>query len=152
MNMKPWGVLATLAIVVAAVLGYGWRPAPQTIRAAVPSAPDTAVARGHLVFDRYGCTLCHGKDAKGGVANTNALRDGGKVPAIVDLADAYKPSEVALLIRTGRHNVDRADANGAVPPYRMPGWADRMSEQEINDLVQYLMSLVSKGAEKKGWK
>jgi mono/diheme cytochrome c family protein len=151
MDMKRWGVVVTFAVMVAAILGYGWRPAPQTIRAAVPAAPDTAVARGHVVFDRYGCTLCHGKDGKGGIANPNALRN-AKVPTIVDLADAYKASEVAQLIRTGRHNVDRADVAGAIPPYRMPGWGDRMSEQEINDLVQYLMSLVSKGAEKKGWK
>lgn len=149
--MKRWGVLVALVVVVTAVKGYGWRPAPQPIRAATTPVPDTAVARGKLVFDRYGCTLCHGAEGKGGVANPNALREGGKVPAIVDLADAYKASEVAQLIRTGRHGVDRANAAGPVPPYRMPGWGDRLSEQDINDLVQYLMSLVSKGAKKKGW-
>lgn len=147
--MKRWGVLVTLVIVVVAVRAYGWRPAPQPIPVVATLAPDTAVARGHLVFDRYGCTLCHGSEGKAGVANPNALRN-AKVPNINDLADAYKPDEVAQLIRTGRHNVDRADAAGAIPPYRMPGWGDRLSEQEINDLVQYLMSLVSKG-KKKGW-
>jgi mono/diheme cytochrome c family protein len=152
MNMQRWGIVLTLVVVVAAARTFGRPPAPQPIRAAVATAPDTAVARGHLVFNRFGCTLCHGQDGKGGVANPNALREGGKVPAIVDLADAYKSSEVAQLIRTGRHSVDRADAAGAIPPYRMPGWGDRMSDQEVGDLVQYLMSLASKGADKKGWK
>jgi mono/diheme cytochrome c family protein len=152
MDMKRWGVVLALVVVVTAARTFGRPPAPQPIRAAVPPAPDTAVARGHVVFNRYGCTLCHGQDGKGGVANKNALREGGKVPAIIDLADAYKPSEVAQLVRTGRHSVDRADAAGAVPPYRMPGWGDRMSDQDVNDLVQYLMSLVSKDAQKKGWK
>lgn len=152
MGMKRWGVVFTLVVVVAVARTFGRPPAPQPVRATVPPAPDTAVARGHLVFNRYGCTLCHGQDGKGGVANTGALRDGGKVPAIADLSDAYKPSEVAQLIRTGRHNVDRADGAVAIPPYRMPGWGDRMSDQDVNDLVEYLMSLVSKGTGKKGWK
>jgi mono/diheme cytochrome c family protein len=33
----------------------------------------------------------------------------------------------------------------------MPGWGDRLNDPEVNDLVQYLMSLVSKDAKKKGW-
>jgi mono/diheme cytochrome c family protein len=151
MNMKRWGVVLTLVVVVAAARTFGRPPAPQVIRVAATPAPDTAVARGRLVFERYGCTLCHGPEGKAGVANPNALRN-GKVPAIIDLADAYKPSEVAQLIRSGRHNVDRADAAGAVPPYRMPGWDDRLSEHDVNDLVQYLMSLVSKDAKTKSWK
>lgn len=149
--MKRWGVLIACLTVAAAVKAYGWRPAPQPIRVAAAPAPDTPVARGRLVFERYGCTLCHGAEGKVGVANPNALRE-GKVPAIMDLAEAYKPTEVAQLIRTGRYTIDRATETGAVPPYRMPGWGDRLSDQEVNDLVLYLMSLVSKGAEKKGWR
>ena len=150
--MRLFGVLLVCVAGAALFSAYGPPPAPRAVRAAVPSAPDAAVARGRLVFDRYGCTLCHGQEGKGGVANTGALRDGGKVPPIADLADAYKPSEVAQLIRTGRRTVDRADGVTAAPPYRMPGWGDRMSEPEVNDLVQYLMSLVSKDAKKKGWR
>jgi mono/diheme cytochrome c family protein len=148
--MKRWGVLVAVVIVVAAVRGYGWRPAPQPIRAAAAPVPEAAVARGRLVFERYGCTLCHGKDGQTGIANPNALRN-GKVPALVDLGELYKPSELVQVVRTGRYKIDRADDAGAVPPYRMPGWADRMSDQEVNDVVQYLMSLVSKDAKKKGW-
>lgn len=148
--MRRWGVLVTLVIVVAAVKGYGWRPAPQPIRVAATPAPDTAVARGRLVYEHYGCTMCHGPDGNGGVPNPNALRN-GKVPSIIDVADVYTAAEVAQLIRAGRHNVDRAEATGAIPPYRMPGWGDRLSEQDVNDLVQYVMSLYPKGAKKKGW-
>jgi mono/diheme cytochrome c family protein len=150
MGVKRWGIVLTVAIAAVAVRAYGWRPAPQPIRTVVAPAPATAEARGRLVFDRYGCTLCHGPEGKGGVPNPNALRN-AMVPTIIDLADAYTPAEVAQLIRTGRHNVDRADAAGAIPPYRMPGWGDRLSEQDVHDLVQYLMSLASKDAKKKGW-
>jgi mono/diheme cytochrome c family protein len=33
----------------------------------------------------------------------------------------------------------------------MPSWGDRMSAPEVNDLVQYLLSLYPKSAEK-GWR
>lgn len=150
MTMHRWGVPVTLVIVVVAVLAYGWRPAPQPVRVAKPRVPDTAVARGRLVYERYGCTLCHGPEGKGGLANANALRN-AQVPSIIEVADLYKTAEVVQLIRAGHRTIDRADAAGAVPPYRMPGWGDRMSEQEIKDVAEYVMSLFPKNAKKKGW-
>ncbi len=148
--MWRWGTVVVLAFAVVAARSYNRAPASRPIRAAKAPVDDTAVARGHLVYERYGCSMCHGPEGKGGFANPNAETD-GKVPSIVYVAEGYKPSEVAQVIRAGRPRVGRADPKGAVPPYRMPGWGDRLSEQEIDDLVSYLMSLYPKDAKKKGW-
>ena len=148
--MKRRRILLTIVVVVAAIWFFGRPPAPYSIRIAATPAPDAAVARGRLVYERYGCTLCHGADAKGGLSNANALRN-AKVPSLIEVADLYTAAEVAQLLRSGRSHVDRADDKGAIPPYRMPGWGDRMSEQEISDVVQYVMSLFPKDAKKKGW-
>jgi mono/diheme cytochrome c family protein len=148
-RMKRWALL--LAIVVPASIWFFGRPsAPYSIRVAAKPAPDTAAARGRIVYERYGCTLCHGQEGKGGLKNPNALRN-AQVPSILEVADTYTPAEVAQVIRFGRPRIDRADDKAAVPPFRMPGWGDRMSDQEINDLVQYVLSLYPKDAKKKGW-
>lgn len=149
-RMKRWSVLLVLVVVVLAVRAYGRPPAPEPIRIAAKPAPDAPVARGRVVYERYGCTLCHGVDGKGGVANPNALRN-AQVPSIIEVADVYTVAEVTTLVRNGRSHVDRADEKGVVPPYRMPGWGERMSDQEVGDLVQYVMSLAPKSAKKSGW-
>jgi len=52
------------------------------------------------------------------------------------------------LIRTGKQNIGLADPKGPTPPYRMPSWGDRMSAREVDDLVQYLLSLYPASAQK----
>jgi mono/diheme cytochrome c family protein len=148
--MKRWGIPLAAVVVPAAIWFFGRPPAPQSIRTPAKPAPVAAVARGRLVYEHYGCTLCHGPDGKGGLANANALRN-AQVPSILEVADTYTPAEVAQVIRFGRPHIDRASEKGVVPPYRMPGWGDRMSDQEVSDLVQYVMSLFPKNAKKKGW-
>jgi mono/diheme cytochrome c family protein len=40
------------------------------------------------------------------------------------------------------HAVDRqGGSEGTAPPYRMPGWAGHMTDQELADLAQYLIGL-----------
>lgn len=109
--------------------------------------PDTAAARGRLVYERYGCRMCHGDAGKGGFANPNAETE-GKVPNITMVKEGYTPAEIAGLIRKGNANIGLADAKGPTPPFRMPSWGDWMSAQEVNDLVQDLLSLYPKSAEK----
>jgi len=75
-------VVAVVALVLA---GYGLRlamrsPAPQPVR--TPEVVGaSAIERGHAVYARYGCSICHGPDGKGGFSNPNAETD-GKVPGI----------------------------------------------------------------------
>lgn len=143
--MKRWGILLVLVAVGVVARTYARPPAPQPIRIVAEPAPDAPVARGRLVYERYGCTLCHGAAGKGDFANPNAETD-GKVPAVIFVKEGYTPDEVAEVILNGKPQIGRADPNGPVPPYRMPGWRDRMSKQEVGDLVQYLMSLYPKAA------
>jgi mono/diheme cytochrome c family protein len=137
----PVGVL-----VAASVFSRSPYPAPQ--RTPVVAVPDVAAQRGRLVYDRYGCALCHGPDGKGGFANQNAETD-GKVPGIIRVAEGYTPSEVQRLILAGKPTIGKANAAGPRPPYRMPGWRDRMTGQEAGDLVKYLMGLEPKAASEK---
>ena len=92
--------------------------------------------------------MCHGQDGTGGFPNANS-ETAGKVPGIVFVAEGYTPSELRQKIRAGARTIGKADASGPPPPYRMPGWGDRMSGQDIDDLVEYLLSLYPKTAEEK---
>lgn len=141
--------LAAVVVSVVAVRAQLRPPDPQILRLASTSpAAETPVARGKILYDRYGCAMCHGADGKGGFANPNAETD-GKIPAVVFVKEGYTVAEVAEVIRHGKPRIGRADPKGPIPPYRMPGWHDRLSKQEIDDLVQFLMSLYPKAAAEK---
>ena len=147
--MKRLAILA--AVMVSVVVARAQlRPPDPTIIRIEPTRPteDTAVARGKLLYERFGCVMCHGTDGKGGFANPNAETD-GKVPGVNYVKEGYTHAEVAEVIRNGKPRIGRTDPQGPTPPYRMPGWHDRMSKREIDDLVQYLMSLYPKTAAEK---
>ena len=146
--MRHWGGFLVLAVIVL-VAGrvYGRLPAPEAVRVPKAQSPDTAAARGRVVYERYGCRMCHGDDGKGGFPNPNS-ETGGKVPNITLVKEGYTTAEIAKLIRKGNTKIGLEDPKGPTPPYRMPPWGDRMSDQEVNDVVQYLLSLYPKSAEK----
>jgi mono/diheme cytochrome c family protein len=135
--------LPVVVLVAASVFSRSPYPAP--LRVAVVAAPDAAAPRGRLVYERYGCALCHGPDGKGGFANPNAETD-GKVPGVIRVAEGYTSSEVRRLILSGKPSIGKGNAALPRPPFRMPGWRDRMTEQEADDLVKYLMGLEPKSA------
>lgn len=147
--MKRLAVLAAIVLGVVALRAQLQPPGPQIIRLdSKPPAEDTPVARGKLIYERYGCVMCHGADGKGGFANPNAETD-GKVPAVIYVKEGYTPAEVAEVIRNGKPSIGRGNPEGPAPPYRMPGWHDRMSKRDVDDLVQYLMSLYPTAAAEK---
>ncbi len=147
--MKWLAALAAVVVSVVAVRAQLRPPDPQIIRIeSQHPAGGTAAARGKLLYERYGCVMCHGADGKGGFANPNAETD-GKVPAVVFVKEGYTAAEVAEVIRNGKPRIGRADPKGPIPPYRMPGWRDRLSNQDIADLTEYLMSLYPKSAAEK---
>lgn len=92
--------------------------------------------------------MCHGDQGKGGFANPNAETE-GKVPGVIYVAEGYTRDELRRLVRVGNPHIGKADPKGPTPPYRMPGWGDRMSDGELGDLVEYLFSLYPKSAEEK---
>src|SRR6266542_850852 len=141
-----------LVLIAIAAAGYGvhWQtraPAPQVVRTAVV-ADDTSIARGRAVYERYGCSACHGADGKGGFANTNAETE-GKVPGVTFVAEGFTRAELRRKILDGFATVGKKDPNGPRPPYRMPGWAGQMSDDEVRELVEYLWSLYPKSETQK---
>lgn len=136
-------------ILVALVVGvYGVSlqtrpPAPHTVREPAAAGPDTSIVRGRAVYGRYGCTACHGDLGDGGFANPNSETD-GKVPGVKFVAEGYTRSELGQYILKGAASIGKADPNGQRPPYRMPGWAGQMTNQDAGDLVEYLFSIYPK--------
>jgi len=140
------------AIIVAVGVHLEMRaPAPVTVRQpAVPPASD-AVKRGRQLYETYGCAMCHGPEGKGGVLNPNAESE-GKVPALLLVKEGYLERELVQKILDGAPRVGKADPKGPVPPYRMPGWRDRMTRAQATDLTKYLISLYPKKAGADRWR
>ncbi|MBI4552203.1 MAG: cytochrome c [Candidatus Latescibacteria bacterium] len=134
--------------------GCRWRSSelPRLSIAQVASARvrDTAfspVERGRFVYQKYGCAMCHGPDGQGGIKNPNS-QTGGEIPKLIYVAEGYTVDELKVQILNGVWEIARSDSLGPRPPYRMPA-IEWMSPEELDALVQYMMSLMPKGAEEK---
>ncbi len=44
----------------------------------------------------------------------------------------------------GQHEIFAVDPSKPAPPLYMPAWRGKIAEGELNDLVEYLFSLMSK--------
>lgn len=142
---RAFGLIAAVAIAALAVHYQARPPAPTVVREKIEPPAADAVARGRLVYQTYGCAMCHGTDAKGGFANLNSESE-GKVPGLVMVKEGYLEREVVQKILDGTPRIGKADAKGPTPPFRMPGWRDRMTRGEASDLTKYLFSLYPKNA------
>lgn len=147
-------ILALRALIVVGLLVAGYSvslltrpPAPQILRVSA-AATDTAIARGRVVYDRWGCAACHGEDGKGGFANPNS-ETSGRVPGVTAVADGYLKSELRRYLLKGNATIGKEDPKGPRPPFRMPGWAGQMTEEEAADLTEYLFSLFKPAGEGK---
>jgi mono/diheme cytochrome c family protein len=98
------------------------------------------IARGKLVFAKYSCNACHGAGGSGGILNINA-ESGGRINGLQHVFESYTAAELAEKIRTGVGVVGKADPTGPEPPVRMPAFRDLIAGQEMNDLVNYVMSM-----------
>ncbi len=141
-------IAATVALALFATRTVGRGPLPASIHAPAVQPPDDPVERGRLVYAKYGCAMCHGEAGKGGVANPNA-ETAGKIPSLVRVGEGYTQDELRQLILRGTATIGKANRSGVRPPFRMPGWRDRMTDLEVRDLVQYLFSLLPKTTEDK---
>ena len=101
----------------------------------------TAIERGRAAFTKYGCVGCHGQEAGGGRKNVNAQLY-QEVPPLVFVRAYYDPASLKALIRNGRQPVPRADPSRPTPSLYMPAWKDKIPDAEIDDIVEYLLSLV----------
>ena len=103
----------------------------------------TPVERGHFVFHKYGCYQCHGRDAKGGVANPNA-KTAEQVPSLIYVADGYTREELINFIKKGEREIPKMNPAGPEPPHFMPEWGPVIKDAELDDLATYLFSLKPK--------
>jgi mono/diheme cytochrome c family protein len=142
------GVLVAVAALAVAAYFQTRSPSPTTVHERLEPPAADAAARGRLLYQSYGCAMCHGADATGGFANHNSESD-GKVPGLVMVKEGYLERELVQKILDGAPRIGKADAKGPTPPYRMPGWRDRMTRAEAPDLTRYLISLYPKKTEDK---
>jgi mono/diheme cytochrome c family protein len=126
-------------------------PAPTVVRQTLEPPQADAAARGRQLYVTYGCAMCHGADAKGGFVNANAESE-GKVPGLVMVKEGYLERELVQKILDGAPRIGKADPKGPVPPYRMPGWRDRMTRADATDLTKYLVSLYPKKSTEDKWR
>jgi len=131
---KGW----TWAIVLALVAGFAafvleplWRPLLSR-----PPAPGELLTLGASLY-RQNCAACHGPDAQGQVAGQpmgGQRADGTYIaPALNGTAHAWHhaPGQLFELIKHG----------SPAPDSPMKGWAERMSDREIEAVLAYIQSL-----------
>lgn len=97
------------------------------------------VERGAAVFEKAGCVGCHGPQGRGGIVNRN-MDMGEEVPPLTTVSDGYSKEELKEIIRDGRTPA-RAQKDGLAPPLWMPTWKEKLSDEEIDAVVEYLYSL-----------
>ncbi len=101
----------------------------------------SSVDRGRAVFQKFGCVGCHNVDGRGGRKNWNAHTN-GEVPSLVYVGRGYTREELKEKIRQGVPIVARRDPSGLTPPLYMPAWSEKIKGQDLEDLVDYLLSLI----------
>ncbi|HUY14137.1 MAG TPA: c-type cytochrome [Terriglobia bacterium] len=112
----------------------------------LPTPEDAAIAAGEADFGRFGCAGCHGTTLQGGVPNPNA--QGGEVPSLLHLSSDYTKDEVIEIIRNGRVP-PLANTAGPQPPLYMPAWKNLLSNEDIQQIVEFLWSKQQKS--QGGW-
>ena len=101
------------------------------------------VERGKAVFKKYGCAGCHGKTAAAAYPIPTPKRR-QQVPKLIYVAEGYTKPEARQRILNGQHEIFALDKSKPAPPLYMPAWRGKITEGELNDLVEYLFSLEPK--------
>ena len=93
-----------------------------------------------------GCFVCHGNEGSGGVRNKNSLTS-ERVPTLTYVSRGYTPQALKEKIQRGSTLVRKLDPSSFTPPLSMPPWRNRISEDDLNALVEYLHSLAPEEGE-----
>ena len=115
----------------------------QAVASNLPSLMGS-VERGRDVFRKYGCAGCHGPNGDGEVPNPNA-KTAQQVPGLKYVAEGYTRDELKKRILDGQREIPAMDPRKPAPPLYMPPWRGKIAEGELNDLVEFLCSLMPKG-------
>jgi mono/diheme cytochrome c family protein len=114
---------------------YPWRT-PEI--AALPAAE-----RGKFIFNKAGCVACHGQFGNGGYPNNNVA--GGLIPSLTKVSEGYSKAELHSKIQLGAFSLPNDPSQPKALIY-MPKWGDQLKPAEIDDLVEYLFSLMPHAA------
>ena len=71
------------------------------------------------------------------------------MPGLKFVVEEYTKDELRKRILGGQKEIVKLDPKGLQPPLYMPAWGNRIGEGELNDLVEYLMSLLPKSEQEK---
>jgi mono/diheme cytochrome c family protein len=110
---------------------------------------DPKFEKGRKLYEKLSCLACHGADGKSGAFNLNA-QTGQQVPPVAFVADSFTKDEVKEKILKGVKEVQKLDPAGPVPPLYMPAYQGMISETEMNDIINYLYSLMPE-EKKEAW-
>jgi mono/diheme cytochrome c family protein len=140
-----------LTVFLAVLLPFLYLREPARMKAAATKEQSESVRLGHATFEEF-CARCHGNEAQGGTverfvapgAAENARPRDVPVPNLTELATRYPDDDVAKLawdtIQRGREGTP------------MPTWGVRyggpMNDQQITDLVNYILSIQSDGKQR----
>ena len=67
-----------------------------------------------------------------------------QVPSLKYVADGYTKDEVKQRVLNGQREINLLDPKRSPPPLYMPPWRGKIQAGELNDLVEYIMSLKPK--------
>jgi mono/diheme cytochrome c family protein len=139
-----------LTVFLAVLLPFLYLREPVRQRAAAEKELSESVRLGHATFEEF-CARCHGPEGEGGVVKRY----------ITPGVEGAKPTDVAAPDLREIHSRHPDDDVGAVaweaiqrgrPPTPMPTWGVRyggpMNDQQITDLVNYLLSIQSDDKER----
>ena len=102
-------------------------------------------AQGRIVYERH-CLECHGQHGKGQSGDWRVRDADGHFPPppLDDSAHAWH-HPTAVLLQVIREGSPQDQG-------KMPGWQDKLSEQEMQDVVAYIKSLWSDEVYRLWWK
>ncbi len=118
-------------LVINPIHGHGtsetdaWKAPPEAINRTNPVKPlPESIERGKVLFMEF-CTSCHGSEAKGD--GPVSARLSVETPDLTEVAGMHTDGDLAWKISTGKSP--------------MPKWSDKMTEQQIWDLVNFIQNL-----------
>ena len=135
MKSKLWLMAATL-LLLGACSKEGDKPAAPVPSMAVRQFDTASITRGARLFEEH-CVICHGPQAQGH-PDWQTPSDGSfaAAPPLNGTGNDWKRSR-AMLVATIQNGVRRKSDNVDV----MPAWKGRLSEKDIDDMLNWLQSL-----------
>ena len=139
-----------LTVFLAVLLPFLYLREPTRMKAAAAKEQSESVRLGKATFEEF-CARCHGPEAEGGVVKRyvtpgvkNAKPADVQAPNLHEIASRHPDEDVATVAWT--------TIQKCRPPTPMPTWGVRyggpMNDQQITDLVNYLLSIQSDGKQR----